>query len=93
MHCAAKNFDNFLRVDDLRNTITVKYKKSDEIGEDKSPEEELRPLLTREQRIEELKRIIDHTTSLPDIALQGYVSHAELCNFMLLIHSILVMKN
>ena len=89
MDCEARNWDNFLRVDDLGNEIVVKYidgpaeKESNE-GQDGPPEE-----LTYHDGIEMLDQLIKNIEELPDHVKLSGVNHYDLVSFMLIISTTL----
>lgn len=71
MFSSARNYDNFLRIDDLGNEIVVKV--------EKKPEEEMVPIqLKRKDYIQALDEAIQHFTNLPDSARFSPVNQYEM---------------
>lgn len=84
MKCYAKNYDNFLRVDDEGNEIQVKtISKKEEKIEMESP------LLSKKDRIDMLDSMIKNFESLPQHVMTSPVNHYDLYSFMLLTLDIL----
>lgn len=82
--CSAKDFTNFMRVDDEGNEILVKLV---EKPEHKEPVEPGKP--TRKEQIEMLDAMIKNIENLPQTAMSLPINHYDLYSFMLLISSIL----
>jgi len=85
LSCSAKNFDNFLRVDDQGNEVMVKVIG----GKEKVETIELQPILTRKERIEMLDAMIKNIENLPQNAMTLPINHYDFYSFMLLVSSIL----
>jgi hypothetical protein len=86
---AAKNYENFLRVDDEGNEIVVTYKeKGDEEvntnANDNPPKE-----LTKKELVEMLDAMIKNIENLPQHAMLNPITHYDLISFMLVLSSIL----
>ena len=79
LRCAAKNFDNFIRVDDEGNEIIVKVVDA--------------PKPTKEQLIEYLDEMRKNIEKLPTNALLTPVTQYDLASALLLIHSIFKAKD
>lgn len=77
MRCAAKNFENFLRVDDEGNEIVVKVV-------DK---------YNREYVMKLLEDFIEKLESMPSQAMYSAVNHYDLITSLNLIHMILKAKD
>ncbi len=77
MRCAAKNFDNFLRVDDDGNEIVVKVK-------DK---------FDRDYLMKMLEDFIEKLEQLPPNAMYSAVNHYDLLTSLNLVHMILKYKD
>lgn len=83
--CGAKDFKNFIRIDDLDNERLVKF-------EQEEPEEikDLLPVKpTKPELIEMLDNMITNIESLPPRALNSSVTHYDLLASLILIASIL----
>lgn len=84
LRCNAKDFANFIRIDDQGNEIFVKLiDKPDE----ENPVEPHKP--TRKEQIEMLETMVKNIENLPHAAMSLPVNHYDLYSFMLLISSIL----
>lgn len=84
LHCSARDFANFIRVDDEGNEILVKLV---EKPEEPEPIEPSKP--TRKEQIEMLETMVKNIENLPQTAMSLPVNHYDLYSFMLLISSIL----
>lgn len=84
LQCYAKDFDNFMRVDENGNEIMVKVV-------DKPDEQSVKELgkPTRKEKIEMLEAMVANIENLPNNAMILPVNHYDLYSFMLLISSIL----
>jgi len=90
--CAAKSWDNFLRIDDEGNEIVPKIvTKSNENTEDVKPLYTEKP--KREEMIQMLDIMIKGIEDLPQQAMTLPVNQYDLLSFMLLISNILKEKN
>jgi len=85
LHCSAKNFENFLRVDDEGNEIIVKVKSVEE-PKNEDPIEPSKP--TRQEKIDMLEAMIKNIENLPQNAMHLPINHYDLYSFMVLIASI-----
>jgi hypothetical protein len=92
-HVAAKDFGNFLRIDDDGNEVKVLVKDKVEIVQLNTVADFTRPKLSRF----ELLRMLDETRqkfeSLPVEALYAPVSHADFCSLLLLLSAIFRSEN
>lgn len=77
--CSAKDFANFLRIDDEGNEILVTVKSETQINEKPSKQELIDMLDDMTKKIEEL----------PQNAMNQPINHYDLYSFMLLVSSIL----
>jgi hypothetical protein len=84
LHCSAKDFANFMRVDDEGHEILVKLV---EKSQQEDPIEPGKP--TRNEKIEMLEIMIKNIENLPQSAMNLPINHYDLCSFMVLIASIL----
>lgn len=84
--CFAKNWENFLRVDDNDHVIPVRLteKEEDNLVENHIPVHQ-----SRMDLIEELERLITYSQEMSDQALKQPVSQYELLRFLSLIITIL----
>jgi hypothetical protein len=81
----AKDYSNFIRVDDLGNELPVKYQ---EVQEEKHSEETPKPLVTRQEKIEILKEMRKSYERLPPNALHLPISHADYYSLLLILESL-----
>lgn len=81
---SARNFDNFLRLDDEDNEIPVIYKEEDEKLADPI---ESAPL-SKKEKIDMLDSMIKNIENLPLHAMQTPINHYDLLSFMTLLSSI-----
>lgn len=84
----AKDYANFLRVDDRGNEITVTYKGS----ADKTPKEipeEIPKAMTKKEMLDILDAMIKGDEQLPEKALHASLSYYDLLRYMLIISNIL----
>ncbi len=84
MKCAAKNFGNFLRVDDEGNEIIVKVQGTVTIAPDCADYTPCKADLQSE-----LKRMIDSIEAMPPIAMNSYVTQYDLWCGLRLISAIM----
>ena len=84
--CSAKDFSNFLRVDDLDNEIIVKTKTIDEKDQETSKEEQRVP--TKEELIDLLDDMIKNIENLPNSAMYTPINHADYCCGLILLRAI-----
>ena len=84
MKCAARDFVNFVRVDDKGNEIVVKV-----VGKEVSNAHQLvkdnASLPTREELITMLEDLVKGIDNLPEAAMNTYVTHADLWNALTLV--------
>lgn len=87
LYAYAKNFDNFLRVDDDENLVAVEYheKKEDE----KEEKQENAHTLSRQELIEELRSLRDIYKDLHSNEMFKPVTHSDLSSLIGLLYSIL----
>ncbi len=78
----AKNWDNFLRIDDEGNEILVKVKEREEIIVNFSPKP------TREELLETLDMMIQNMENIPSHAMTNPVTHYDLAAALILVSSI-----
>jgi hypothetical protein len=84
LHCYAKDFSNFIRIDDEGNEILVKVL---EKPEQDIPIESAK--LTRQEKINMFKEMVKNIENLPQGAMEMPVNHYDLYSFMVLIGEIL----
>lgn len=88
MKCGAKNWDNFLRVDDEGNEIIVKV-------EDLNDKDDVKPLYNENEKpskkelIGMLDEMINNIEMLPDNAKLTGINHYDYCALMMLLSQIL----
>ena len=87
LRCAAKNFSNFIRVDDKGNEIVpiIKNSPDDPVSANIYPQH---PLSKADLHLE-LEQIITRYDSLPRHVLDSPVSHTDLLSVLLLLQAIL----
>lgn len=87
--CAAKDWKNFIRVDDLDNEILVKVVEKDQENiENEEKQSDSQPL-NRKEQLEMLDAMIKNIESLPQQAMTLPITHYDFYSFMLVISSIL----
>jgi len=89
--CAAKNWDNFLRVDDEGNTIIPKIKNKDDVKPLYiEPNEVSKP--TRDDLIKILDDMVKSIEKLPPEAMTTYVNQYDLMSFLMILSAIFKAK-
>lgn len=88
MECAAKNWENFLRVDDKGNEIIVKV--MDKIIQEQA-EETIKP--TKKELIDMLDEMIKNIENLPQHAMTSAVNHYDLTSALLLLSALFKAKD
>jgi hypothetical protein len=87
LRCFAKDFNNFLRVDDEGNEIVVTFKK---IDDDKSKDKtESKPIYTKKDLLDMLEEQIKSIDNLPSHALHSFVTNSDLQAVLVLLLAIL----
>lgn len=82
--CFAKNFDNFLRIDDQGNEIVVTLKEKSNILTISSTDKP-----TRKELLDMLQTMLQNIESLPAQAMSSPINHYDFVSVMLLVSSIL----
>lgn len=77
MRCSAKNFENFLRVDDAGNEITVKVKDKHD----------------KEYMLQMLADFLEKIEEMPQGAMYSSVNHYDLYTAMTLVYAIFKAKD
>ena len=86
LECSAKNWANFLRIDESGHEIIVKVKDSSEtVGTGASDQ----PIMSRADKIDMLETMVKNIENLPKTAMSQSINHYDMYSFMLLIVSIL----
>ena len=85
--CSAKDWRNFVRVDDFDNEIPVKIEGEPEVEENRPSETPQK--LTKRERLDILDQMIKNFENLPSNAMLLPINHYDFCSFMLLVRSIL----
>lgn len=103
LKCAARNYDNFLRVDDVDNEIQVKtksdenvlsYDQENKIIKEKYDDAKSDSLTDRKKKLfTMLTDMIKTYEELPPEALQSNVSHYDLLSFMMIVAELLRSDN
>jgi len=86
LECSAKNWQNFLRVDDQGNEIVITVKDSSDGNESKDKEP---PTMTRADKIEMLEAMVKNIENLPKAAMTQSINHYDMFSFMVIILAIL----
>lgn len=80
----AKNYENFLRIDEKGNEIPIKV-----VEKDKVQEPAQQPVLSKKEKMEMLDKMIQNIESLPNQSMTLPVTHYDLYSFMLIVSEIL----
>jgi len=91
LECSAKNWENFLRIDEEGNEIPIQVKNGKE-SKDNANLEENSQKMTRKEMIEMLEAMVKNIENLPQKAMEGPINHYDLYSFMVLILAILKHK-
>lgn len=86
LRCAAKNWNNFLRVDDKDNEIMVTVK-------DDVKQLDFDKPIGRSDLIKELDSMINQIESLPSHAMTTPINHYDQCALLILLSAILKSKD
>jgi hypothetical protein len=86
LECSAKDWKNFVRIDDQGNEISVKVLQQGEVNEQKDEESQD---MTRDEKIEMLETMVKNIESLPKAALLASINHYDLYSYLILVVSIL----
>lgn len=86
LECSAKDFGNFLRIDDLGNEIIVKLVDKDSPKDQPNPET-TKP--TRKELIEMLEGMLKNIESLPQNAMSLPINHYDFYTHLLVVLAIL----
>lgn len=84
LHCSAKNWDNFLRVDDKDQEIQVVFQEKELESNSKPNKKEL---------LDMLKSMIESYEKLPKEAIHSFVTASELLSLMLLLQAIFLSED
>lgn len=85
--CGAKNWDNFLRIDDAGNEIKIKVKK-DDLEQPIFEGETKNPKPSKEDLIEMLDKMIENIENLPHQAMLTPINHYDFCSLLILLSSL-----
>lgn len=88
LHVSAKDFRNFLRIDDEGHEVLVTFKEDKESHEEQKQEEPPKKA-TRQDLLNEFERLVQNIEQLPEQALTLPISHYDLYSFMLILSHIL----
>lgn len=86
LECSAKNWGNFLRIDENGNEIIVKVQGADEAKESKAEDV---PSMNRADKIDMLQAMVLNIEHLPEKAKLQPISHYDMYTYMVIILSIL----
>ena len=81
LKCSAKDFKNFLRIDDKGNEIIVTVKENDKCADLTQP-------LTRAELLNMLDEMIRNIENLPENAMKTSITHYDWLSSLLLVSSI-----
>ena len=84
MRCGAKDYKNFLRIDDDDQEIYVTLKESDSILQDSDKPKSL----SRDDLLTMLKEMITHYESLPQNAMTAPVTHYDMLSVLMLVSAL-----
>lgn len=82
--CSAKNWDNFIRIDDLGNEIVPEI--LDEPPKEEAPQSP-KPF-TKKERIEMLHEMVKNIENLPEEAMTAPITHYDFYSYLIQISSI-----
>lgn len=85
MRVIARDWENFIRVDDLGNEIAIKV--IDDKKEDQLPEVAM-PKPTKEELLNILDEMVKNIENLPPQAMHTPINHYDYCSLMILLSSI-----
>jgi HKD family nuclease len=85
LYCAAKDWNNFIRVDDIGNAIVPTIK---DTSSTLSLQTEYAERPTKKQLLDILHDMITNMENLPQNALTGYINHYDLLSVLLLVESL-----
>lgn len=88
LECSAKDWANFLRVDENGNEIVVKVKDGKESNQEAVIAENPQKM-TRDDKIDMLDAMIKNIENLPKAAMSQSINHYDMYSYMLLIVAIL----
>jgi hypothetical protein len=91
LECSAKNWENFLRVDDEGNEVVIKVKDS-QLPSDNSDFVEIPGKVTRKEMIEMFEAMVKNIENLPTGAMSQPINHYDMFSFMAIILAILKAK-
>lgn len=83
LKCAAKDWNNFMRVDDNGNAIVVKVQGNDDV---KQLDIQTKP--SKKELVGMLEEMIKGIERLPDHAMLAPITHYDFCSALLLLSSI-----
>lgn len=81
--CFSKNWENFIRIDDDGNEVSVKVVEKD--NQEEPVHREKSYALGRKDKIKMLKTLTENISNLPESAMSLPVSHYDLYSFMLVV--------
>jgi hypothetical protein len=85
--CAAKDWDNFLRIDDFNNELAVKIISAEDQNKNESVPEKTIP--SKEELLLMLDEMINYVDNLPEHAKYAPVSQYDFYSFMMLIKALI----
>lgn len=86
MHCSARDWRNFLRVDDTGNEIVPKVVEKDQVEEEP---QEINTKIAKKELIDMFKIMTERLDQLPQHVKQMSPTNADLYSFMLVLSQIL----
>lgn len=89
LECSAKNWENFLRVDDDGNEIVVRVVDNADNPTDSVSDEPKTAVLTKSDKLQMLHEMIESYERLPQNAMTLPITHYDFVGALLLLQSIL----
>jgi hypothetical protein len=91
LECSAKNWENFLRVDDQGNEISVRFEDGQESSE--TPDSAENPQkMSKKEMIGMFEAMVKNIENLPKGAMSQAINHYDMFSFMAIILAILKHK-
>lgn len=91
-NCSAKNWNNFLRIDDLNNEVIPKIIDPNMPSDTTLAEDISQTKLTKKDMLKMLEEMINGYERLPQQALNGPVSNLDMISALMLIKSIFTVE-
>ncbi len=85
--CAAKNWSNFLRIDESGNEIPIRVK-DDSLDENLKASKDFQSKPSKQDLISMLDKMVEDIENLPDKAMLTPINHYDFCSLIILLSSI-----